>query len=105
MAEYASNAKGNAALATGIIGTSLGALAGAGGLDNVLGIRPNAPADSGYRPVTRYEIQQMPGPAGHVQAMKDAPGRGHFFIPPVNVLAALDALVRIRRIRAGALCG
>lgn len=55
MAEYASNAKGNAALTTGIIGTSLGAIAAAGGLGGILGFgsRP----DPGDRPVTRYEME------------------------------------------------
>lgn len=56
MAEYASNGKGNAALTTGIIGTSLGAIASMGGLAGLLGIRPNTPTDPGDRPVTRYEM-------------------------------------------------
>lgn len=57
MAEYASNAKGNAALTTGIIGTSLGALAAAGGLTGLLGVRPPmGGGDPGDRPVTRYEL-------------------------------------------------
>jgi len=50
---YASNAKANAALTTGIIGTSLGALAGAGGLTGLLG-RGNT--DPNEKPVTRYEM-------------------------------------------------
>lgn len=39
MAEYASNAKANAGLVTGIIGTSLGALASAGGVAGLLGFQ------------------------------------------------------------------
>ena len=55
--EYASKAVGTAGLSLGIIGTSLGALAGAGGLAGLLGIRPNGQnGDSGDRPVTRYEM-------------------------------------------------
>lgn len=57
--EYASNAKANAALTTGIIGTSLGAIASAGGIANILGIKPNTNGNStsdGDRPVTRYEM-------------------------------------------------
>lgn len=54
--EYASKAVGTAALTTGIIGTSLGALAGAGGLAGLLGIRPAGGGDPGDRPVTRYEM-------------------------------------------------
>lgn len=57
MAEYASNAKGNAALTTGIIGTSLGAIAAAGGLGGILGLGPRQPTDPGDRPVTRYEME------------------------------------------------
>ena len=57
--EYASNAKANAALTTGIIGTTLGAMASAGGLGAILGIGRNPnPANmpEGDRPVTRYEM-------------------------------------------------
>ena len=55
--EYASKAVGTAGLSLGIIGTSLGALAGAGGLAGLLGIRPNqGGGDPGDRPVTRYEM-------------------------------------------------
>lgn len=54
--EYASKAVGTAGLSLGIIGTSLGALAGAGGLAGLLGIRPNQGGDPGDRPVTRYEM-------------------------------------------------
>lgn len=53
--EYASKAVGTAGLSLGIIGTSLGALAGAGGLAGLLGIRPGT-QDAGDRPVTRYEM-------------------------------------------------
>ena len=53
--EYASKAVGTAGLSLGIIGTSLGALAGAGGLAGLLGIKPNG-GDPGDRPVTRYEM-------------------------------------------------
>ena len=58
--EYASRAVGNAALTTGIIGTSLGALTGAGGLAGILGLgngtRGAASGDPGDKPVTRYEM-------------------------------------------------
>ena len=54
--EYASKAVGTAGLSLGIIGTSLGALAGAGGLAGLLGLRPNQGGDPGDRPVTRYEM-------------------------------------------------
>lgn len=59
--EYTSRGVGNAALATGIIGTSLGALSSAGGLAGIFGLGPkNAPPppppDPGDRPVTRYEM-------------------------------------------------
>ena len=43
-------------LTLGVIGTSLGTLAGAGGLAGLLGIRPNGGGDPGDRPVTRYEM-------------------------------------------------
>lgn len=52
--EYATNAKANAALTTGIIGTSLGAIASAGGIGAILGI--GKPKDESDRPVTRYEM-------------------------------------------------
>lgn len=45
MSEFASNAVGNAGLATGIIGTALGVLNGGAGL---LGIMPNANNGGGY---------------------------------------------------------
>ncbi|MBR0098972.1 MAG: hypothetical protein IJP90_04580, partial [Treponema sp.] len=56
--EYASNAKANAALTTGIIGTVLGGIASAGGIGAILGLgRPNpANMPEGDRPVTRYEM-------------------------------------------------
>ena len=54
--EYASRAVGNAGLATGIIGTALGALNGAGGLD-LLNIGPRNPRDEGNVPVTRHDIR------------------------------------------------
>jgi hypothetical protein len=56
MAEFASNAKGNAALATGIIGTAgvgLGLLNGMGGLGNLFG--GTRAACSEEIPVNRYE--------------------------------------------------
>lgn len=54
--EYASNAKANAALTTGIIGTSLGAIASAGGLAGILGVKTGANTSDGDKPVTRYEM-------------------------------------------------
>lgn len=57
--EYTSRAVGNAALTTGIIGTSLGALSGAGGLAGLFGFGPRGPVppmDPGDKPVTRYEM-------------------------------------------------
>ena len=55
--EYASKAVGTAALTTGIIGTSLGAIASAGGVAGILGLGGRqAPADPGDKPVTRYEL-------------------------------------------------
>ena len=61
--EYASRAVGNAGLTTGIIGTALGAMTGAGGLAGLLGLNPpRGPQDPGDKPVTRYEmglIQQI----------------------------------------------
>lgn len=53
--EYTSRCVGNAALATGIIGTTLGALDGMGGLAGIFGNR-RPPVDPGDRPVTRYEM-------------------------------------------------
>lgn len=53
--EYTSRGVGNAALATGIIGTTLGALDGMGGLTGIFGNR-RPPIDPGDRPVTRYEM-------------------------------------------------
>lgn len=54
--EYTSKAVGNAALTTGIIGTALGALTGAGGIAGVLGMGPHPVGDPGDKPVTRYEM-------------------------------------------------
>ena len=53
--QYASNGKGNLGVTLGAIGTGLGAMAGAGGLAGLLGVRQgsNDPED---RPVTRYEM-------------------------------------------------
>lgn len=53
--EYTSRGVGNAALATGIIGTTLGAIDGMGGLAGLFGNR-RPPIDPGDRPVTRYEM-------------------------------------------------
>lgn len=52
--EYASRAVGNAGLTTGIIGTALGALNGAGGLD-LLDFGPRR-RDEGDIPVTRHDM-------------------------------------------------
>ena len=53
--EYASRAVGNAGLATGIIGTALGALNGAGGLE-LLSMGPRGRRDEGDIPVTRHDM-------------------------------------------------
>ena len=53
--EYASRAVGNAGLATGIIGTALGALNGAVGLE-LLGMGPRGRRDDGDIPVTRHAM-------------------------------------------------
>lgn len=56
--EYASRGIANAGLTTGIIGTSLGALASVGGVAGLLGLGGhNASGDPGDRPVTRYEME------------------------------------------------
>lgn len=57
--EYTSKGVGNAALTTGIIGTSLGALSSAGGLAGLLGLgqRGTGSGDPGDRPVTRFEME------------------------------------------------
>jgi len=53
--QYASNGKGNLGVTLGAIGTGLGALAGAGGLEALLGgNRQNG--DPNEKPVTRYEM-------------------------------------------------
>lgn len=54
--QYASNGKGNLGVTLGAIGTGLGALAGAGGLANLLGVNPGG-GDPGEKPVTRYEME------------------------------------------------
>ena len=55
--EYASRAVGNAGLATGIIGTALGALNGAGGLDLInFGPKPRGPIPEGEIPVNRHDM-------------------------------------------------
>ena len=52
--EYASKGIANAGLATGIIGTTLGALDAMGGVAGLLGGRQQV--SDGDRPVTRYEM-------------------------------------------------
>ena len=55
--QYASNGKGNLGVTLGAIGTGLGAVAGAGGLAELLGLRRgDNSGDPGDRPVTRYEM-------------------------------------------------
>ncbi len=56
--EYASRAVGNAGLTTGIIGTALGALNGAGGIGELIGAgnRPRVPQNEGDIPVTRHDM-------------------------------------------------
>ena len=54
--QYATNGKANAALTTGIIGTSLGAIASMGGLAGLLGVAPQQNSDPNEKPVTRYEM-------------------------------------------------
>ena len=54
--QYASNGKGNLGVTLGAIGTGLGAVAGAGGLAELLGFRRNGSGDPEERPVTRYEM-------------------------------------------------
>ena len=53
--QYATNGKGNLAVALGAVGTGLGVLAGSGELGNLLGggRRSDNPED---RPVSRYEM-------------------------------------------------
>ena len=53
--QYASNGKGNLGVTLGAIGTGLGAMAGAGGLAGLFGVRPGG-GDPEDRPVTRYEM-------------------------------------------------
>ena len=52
--QYATNGKGNLGVTLGAIGTGLGALAGAGGLEALLGRGQNT--DPNEKPVTRYEM-------------------------------------------------
>ena len=52
--QYASNGKGNLGVTLGAIGTGLGAMAGAGGLDALFGRNRNS--DPEEKPVTRYEM-------------------------------------------------
>ena len=52
--QYATNGKGNLGVTLGAIGTGLGALAGAGGLEALLGRGQNS--DPNEKPVTRYEM-------------------------------------------------
>lgn len=54
--QYATNGKGNLGVTLGAIGTGLGAVAGAGGLAELLGFRRNGGGDPEDRPVTRYEM-------------------------------------------------
>lgn len=54
--QYATNGKGNLGVTLGAIGTGLGALAGAGGLAGLFGLKPGG-GDPGDRPVTRYEME------------------------------------------------
>ena len=53
--QYATNGKGNLGVTLGAIGTGLGALAGAGGLAGLFGVRPGG-GDPEEKPVTRYEM-------------------------------------------------
>ena len=52
--QYASNGKGNLGVTLGAIGTGLGAMASAGGLAGLFGVK--ADSDPENRPVTRYEM-------------------------------------------------
>lgn len=54
--QYASNGKGNLGVTLGAIGTGLGAIAGAGGLAQLLGVQPAQNNDPEGKPVTRYEM-------------------------------------------------
>lgn len=53
--QYATNGKGNLGVTLGAIGTGLGALAGAGGLAGLFGLRPGS-GDPEEKSVTRYEM-------------------------------------------------
>ena len=97
--EYTSKGVGNAALATGIIGTSLGAISGAGGLAGLLGFGPRGPmgGDPGDRPVTRYEmdlIQQINAKNGEInrlEAEKYADGKAEVLQAQINQQAVWTA--------------
>ena len=54
--EYGSRAMTIAGLTTGLVGTGLGVINGAGGIANLLGGGQRQPADPGDRNVTRYEM-------------------------------------------------
>lgn len=73
--EYASRNVANTALGLGIAGTTLGAINGAGGIAGLLGLGPrnNQSADSGDRPVTRYEMglfQEINAKNAEITALK-----------------------------------
>ena len=53
--QYATNGKGTLGVTLGAIGTGLGALAGAGGLAGLFGLKQGA-GDPEEKPVTRYEM-------------------------------------------------
>ena len=54
--EYTSKGVGNAALATGVIGTALGALNGMGGLANLVG-GGMVNTDPNEKPITRHDME------------------------------------------------
>lgn len=53
--QYATNGKGNLGVTLGAIGTGLGAMASAGGLAGLFGVK-QAESNPEDRPVTRYEM-------------------------------------------------
>lgn len=72
MGEFTSKGVGNAALATGIIGTTLGALNGAGGLLNPMG-GGNGANCAGNAVVNRYELgltQEIAAKDGEIAILK-----------------------------------